>query len=105
VVTCLRCNEVAAQRDGAPRNPKKKVEPVSTPPPPPPTIPASKSSSSLGGDFVPLTADALSNNKDRKRVNLLELEQERKKKKKVTSNVGAGHSLTALAGLFSQTRK
>jgi RNase P subunit RPR2 len=114
VVRCLRCNEVAARRDGAPR------KHVIAQPPPPILAPAQAqesvqaappvklSTSSLGGDFVPLSLGGTA----KKRMNLLELERENKKKKKIKSSVGGagegggtGRSLTALAGLFNSARR
>ena len=100
VVTCLRCNEIAARREGAPRK-----RPVAQLPAPAPAsvqvqaAPTKTSSSSQGGDFVPLVAG-------KKRVNLLELERENKKKKSKSSlGGGTGHSLTALAGLFNSAAR
>ena len=115
VVTCLRCNEVAARRDGAPRKhvvaqhpaptlapaPAPAQEPVQAAPP------VKLSTSSLGGDFVPLSLGGTA----KKRMNLLELERENKKKKSKSSVGGAGggggtgRSLTALAGLFNSARR
>ena len=105
VVTCLRCNEVAARRDGAPRK-----HAVAQPPAPVPVHaapPVKLSTSSLGGDFVPLSSGGTA----KKRMNLLELERENKKKKSKSSVGGAGggggtgRSLTALAGLFNSARR
>jgi len=101
VVTCLRCNEIAARREGAPR--KHAVAQLPAPAPASVQVqaaaPTKTSSSSLGGDFVPLVAG-------KKRVNLLELERENKKKKnKSTLGGGTGHSLTALAGLFNSAAR
>ena len=104
VVTCLRCNEVAARRDGASRKHE-----VAQPPAPVPVhaAPVKLSTSSLGGDFVPLSSGGTA----KKRMNLLELERENKKKKSKSSVGGAGggggtgRSLTALAGLFNSARR
>ena len=69
--------------------------------------PVKLSTSSLGGDFVPLSSGVTA----KKRMNLLELERENKKKK-IKSSVGGagegggtGRSLTALAGLFNSARR